>query len=69
MIGGGTREVELEGEAYFAVVHDAARPFAVRAHGAVATDVGTAFDVRAYPEDAGARIAVTEGAVAVTAPG
>ncbi len=62
----GSREVDLEGEAYFAVIHDAAHPFAVRAHGAVARDVGTAFDVRAYPEDFGARIAVVEGAVAIT---
>ncbi len=61
------REVELEGEAYFAVVHDGAHPFAVRVHGAVARDVGTAFDVRAYGEDAGARIAVAEGAVVVSA--
>ncbi len=59
------RELELEGEAYFAVVHDAAHPFAVRAHGAVARDVGTAFDVRAYPEDAGMRVAVAEGVVAI----
>lgn len=64
----GAREVELEGEAYFAVAHDAARPFAVRAHGAVARDIGTAFDVRAYPEDSGVRIAVAEGTVAVSAP-
>jgi transmembrane sensor len=62
----GAREVALEGEAYFAVAHDAVHPFAVRAHGAVARDIGTAFDVRAYPEDVGARIAVTEGAVAVS---
>ncbi len=60
------REVELEGEAYFAVVHDAAHPFAVRTRDAVVRDVGTAFDVRAYPEDAGARIAVAEGTVMVT---
>jgi transmembrane sensor len=64
--GGARRELELEGEAYFAVVRDAARPFAVRAHGAVARDVGTAFDVRAYPENAGARIAVVEGEVALS---
>jgi transmembrane sensor len=65
----GVREVELLGEAYFAVVHDVAHPFVVRAHGAVARDVGTAFDVRAYPEDAEARIAVAEGMVAVAASG
>ncbi len=67
--GAGSRDVELEGEAYFAVVHDAAHPFAVRANGAVVRDVGTAFDVRAYPEDAGARIAVADGAVAVSVAG
>jgi transmembrane sensor len=67
--GQGARGVELEGEAYFAVMHDAAHPFAVRAHGAVARDIGTAFDVRAYPEEAGARIAVAEGAVSVTPAG
>ncbi len=63
------REVALEGEAYFVVAYDAARPFAVRAHGAVTEDIGTAFDVRAYPDDPGARIAVAEGEVAVAAPG
>ncbi len=62
----GAREVELEGEAYFAVAHDAAHPFAVSAHGVVVRDIGTAFDMRAYPADAGTRIAVAEGAVAVT---
>ncbi len=62
----GAREVELTGEAYFAVAHDGAHPFTVRAQGAVARDVGTAFDVRAYPEDTGARIAVIEGVAAVS---
>ncbi len=60
------RAVDLEGEVYFAVVHDAAQPFSVRTRGAVVRDVGTAFDVRAYPEDNAARIAVAEGAVAIS---
>ncbi len=59
------REVELEGEAYFAAVHDAAHPFAVRTPWAVTRDVGTAFDVRAYADDRRTRIVVQEGAVAV----
>ncbi len=61
----GARQVELEGEAYFAVVHDDRRPFSVRTSWAMARDVGTAFDVRAYPEDAEMRIAVAEGDVAL----
>ncbi len=57
------REVDLKGEAYFAVVHNAAHPFAVRTRGVVARDVGTAFDVRAYAGDPAVRVAVAEGAV------
>ncbi len=61
------RGVELEGEAYFVVVHDAAHPFMVRALGAVAQDIGTAFDVQAYPADTAVRVAVAEGRVSVHA--
>lgn len=53
------------GEAYFDVAHEAGRPFAVRAGGLVARDLGTQFTVRAYPEDVGARVVVREGRVAV----
>lgn len=41
------RQVELaEGEAYFEVVHNAARPFVVHVGNLTIHDVGTAFDVR-----------------------
>jgi transmembrane sensor len=63
--GAHERRVDLEGEAYFAVVHDAARPFSVHTDRAVAADIGTTFDVRAYREDARVRVAVVEGSVAV----
>jgi transmembrane sensor len=59
------RTVDLDGEAYFTVRHDATRPFTVRAHGAVVTDVGTEFDVRAYADDPAVRIAVAQGRVNV----
>ena len=65
----GPRGVSLEGEAYFDVVHDERRPFVVRAGELVATDLGTEFTVRAYPEDAGARVVVREGRVAIRAAG
>lgn len=61
----GRREVMLEGEAYFDVVHDVRRPFSVRAGPLVARDLGTAFVVRAYANDAGARVVVREGRVDV----
>jgi transmembrane sensor len=64
---GESRGVSLEGEAYFEVVHDARRPFTVRAGDLVAKDLGTEFTMRAYPEDAGARVVVREGRVAIRA--
>lgn len=60
-----SREVALEGEATFAVEHDGRRPFRVRAGDLVATDLGTEFLVRAYPEDARARVVVRSGTVTV----
>ncbi len=61
----GDRRVMLDGEAVFAVVHDARHPFVVRAGGAIITDIGTRFDVRAYAGDSGTRVAVAEGRVSV----
>jgi transmembrane sensor len=61
----GAREVSLEGEAYFTVEHDPRRPFRVRAGNLVATDLGTEFVVRAFPETEGAEVIVRSGSVAV----
>lgn len=64
---GATRDVEVSGEAYFEVAHDDRRPFVVHANGATIRDLGTAFDVRAYPSDARVRVVVADGRVAVQA--
>jgi transmembrane sensor len=58
-----TRELEAEGEAYFEVAHDSTRPFIVHARGARALDIGTAFVLRAYPDDPAVSIVVTDGSV------
>lgn len=63
--GARTRDVTLEGEALFTVTHDAARPFVVRSGGAVITDLGTEFGVRAYPGDPSVRVVVRSGSVAL----
>lgn len=63
----GPRVVELEGEAYFIVKHDAARPFLVRTARVVAEDLGTAFMVRAHAADTVTEITVVEGEVALRA--
>ncbi|HEX9563313.1 MAG TPA: FecR domain-containing protein [Gemmatimonadaceae bacterium] len=62
--GVAAREVFLEGQAFIRVSHDPARPFVVNARGTRTVDLGTAFEVRAYPSEA-VRVAVTEGAVEV----
>jgi transmembrane sensor len=59
------REVELEGEAFFEVVHDSTRPFRVRTPLGTAEDLGTEFAVTAYPETQGLRVAVASGEVAL----
>ncbi len=67
--GARTRAVDLDGEALFAVVHDRSRPFQVRVGPAIIEDVGTQFDVRAYAEDLGVRVAVSEGRVSMARRG
>jgi transmembrane sensor len=62
--GASSREVFLEGQAFLRVRHDSARPFVVNAGGTRAIDLGTAFEVRAYPNE-DVRVAVTEGVVEV----
>jgi transmembrane sensor len=59
------RRVELTGLAQFRVVHDASRPFVVRAGRAEATDVGTEFTVRAFVDEDAVVFAVTEGEIAL----
>lgn len=61
----GARDVQLEGEALFEVAHDTARPFRVLSRGGVATDLGTRFVVRGYPELDHLVVGVTEGRVSL----
>jgi len=60
-----SRLIQLEGEAYFVVKHDARRPFTV-ATGALSTrDIGTEFNIRYYPGEPTIAIAVASGKVQV----
>jgi transmembrane sensor len=63
------RDVYVEGEAYFEVVHDSTRPFTVFAGNASTHDVGTAFAVRSSPGDRAVRVVVREGKVAMSGAG
>ena len=60
-----TRNIFLDGEAYFVVKHDPARPFAVHAGHAVVRDIGTQFAVTAYFGAPTTRVVVAEGEVSV----
>ncbi len=64
-IGTSARDVDLEGEAYFEVKHDPARPFLVRAGGTITEDLGTTFVITRYADDTATRVVVAEGRVAV----
>jgi transmembrane sensor len=64
--GRKTREISFEGQAYFDVVHDDARPFVVRTSSATLRDIGTTFTVRS-DSNGGTRVAVTSGAVDMVA--
>jgi ferric-dicitrate binding protein FerR (iron transport regulator) len=63
------RTVMLEGEAFFRVSHDAHLPFEVKAENAVAVDIGTSFDVRAYRDEPTVSVAVSEGRVSLQVSG
>lgn len=57
------REIDLEGEAYFKVIHDDNKPLVVKTPQAIVKDLGTAFNINAYPEHQNIQVAVTEGKV------
>jgi len=63
---GGSREVFLQGEAFFDVAQDTKHPFVIHS-GKIRTIVlGTRFDVQAYPSDDHVQVAVESGKVAVS---
>jgi transmembrane sensor len=61
--GTGGRGVELEGEAYFIVRHDARSPFVVRTARGTARDLGTEFSVRAYRQESYLQVVVATDSV------
>ncbi|SMO62718.1 FecR family protein [Fodinibius sediminis] len=63
--GEGERKVRLKGEAYFEVVHDEDRPFIIHTPNASVKDLGTVFNVRAFPDDDNVQVSVNEGKVSL----
>jgi ferric-dicitrate binding protein FerR (iron transport regulator) len=61
----GERKIEVMGEAFFDVTHDAAHPFVVSKGGIEVTVLGTQFNVNTY-EDEVPRVTLIKGSVKVT---
>ncbi|MBL1408888.1 FecR family protein [Sphingobacterium faecale] len=65
--GGSERRIELQGEAYFKVAHDADKPFIVKTEKQEITVLGTSFNVEAYEKNLEATTLV-EGSVKISCP-
>lgn len=63
---GGKREVYLVGEAFFDVKHAEDRPFLIYTGHVTTKVVGTAFNIRAYPDQADVIVSVKRGKVQVS---
>jgi ferric-dicitrate binding protein FerR (iron transport regulator) len=61
-----SREVELEGEAYFDVVKDMQRPFIVHASSIDVRVLGTTFTIKSYPQDETIEATLLRGAIEVS---
>lgn len=64
--GKQSREVFIEGEAFFEVAHDPSRPFTVHMGKISARVLGTSFNINAYPATDKVRISVATGKVGVS---
>src|SRR5690625_6727137 len=60
-----TREVILEGEAFFDVVPDPDKPFIVHSENLRTKVLGTSFNIRAFEDEQDIKITVATGKVAV----
>lgn len=58
-----TRKVVLRGEAYFSVKHEEEKPFVIEADEILVRDIGTEFNLKAYPDKDTIEIIVTSGEV------
>jgi len=65
----GRREVSLVGEAMFKVKHDSLHLFVVHTRNFDVTDLGTVFNVSAYPEDKSWQASLISGSIEVTTKG
>lgn len=63
---GHERKVELQGEGYFEVAADKAKPFKVVSHGQVVKVLGTHFNINCYDDEPMVKTTLIEGLVEIT---
>lgn len=63
---GDERKVEITGEAYFEVTHNASKPFKVLAGKQLVEDIGTAFNINSYDNEPSLKTTLVEGKARVT---
>jgi transmembrane sensor len=61
--GRNNRDIVLSGEAYFNVKHETQKAFIVEAEGTRIKDIGTAFNIKAYPDSNLVKVFVESGEV------
>lgn len=66
VFGETLREVSLTGEAYFDVVHNAARPFIIHTRAMDIKVLGTEFNVKSYPDEKTTETSLIRGSIEVT---
>jgi ferric-dicitrate binding protein FerR (iron transport regulator) len=61
----GERNVTLLGEAFFEVIHNEKQPFLVHVHNYTVKDLGTKFDIKAYPNEIYSYTSLQKGKVQI----
>jgi ferric-dicitrate binding protein FerR (iron transport regulator) len=66
---GNERKVEITGEAYFEIAHDATKPFKVIVNGTEVKVLGTHFNINAYNDEATVKTTLLEGSISLSRAG
>lgn len=66
--GKGTRQVELNGEAYFDVIHNEQQPFVVKTSQMDIQVLGTEFNVTAYSSSSDFEVSLLRGSIELSSP-
>jgi len=66
---GAERKIEMSGEVYFEIAHDASKPFVVAANGMEIKVLGTHFNVNAYSDESVIKTSLLQGSISLSKNG